>query len=115
MNKEKTISGNDTPTQAGLTYLEASRKYIQLKLFHQIATLSTAMVELMLFGGLLLFVLLFLGLALAAAMSAIWDNNLLGYVSVALLFCLLGLIALFLRMKLQRAVLRKLSKTFFQS
>ncbi|WP_340065659.1 hypothetical protein [Ascidiimonas aurantiaca] len=113
MPKEVNIPQNTSAVETGENYVKATRKYYHLKVFQQIAILSTSFVEVFIVGSLLLFGIVFMALSGAIALGKVFDNMALGYVCIAFLFVLFAGLVLLLRKRIFKSIIRKLSKTYF--
>ena len=113
MSTELKISSNTSALQQGKTFVRASRKYYELKVFHLIASLSTSLMEVLLVGSLVLFGAVFGAVAGAIALGNILESTALGYLLVGVLFLLLAGAAVAFRKKLFKVAIRKLSKSYF--
>jgi hypothetical protein len=99
--------------ETGEAYVQATKKYFELKVFQQLAILSTAVIKMAIYGVLFTLALIFLAVAGAHALSAYFDSDALGYLSIAgLFFVFVGIIYLS-RKKIENSVIKKLSKTYF--
>lgn len=101
--------------ETGEAYVKTTKKYYELKVFQQLAILSTSVYKLAIYGVLSTLGLIFIAIAGATAMSAYLESTALGYLSIALLFFVGIAIAYALRKKLEKTVIKKLSKTYFDS
>lgn len=113
MSDRTHIEESTSAYRTGKTYLRATQKYYHLKIFQQIATLSTSFVEMLLVGSLSFFALIFAAISGALALGKYLQSNALGYLIVAGIFILLAILILSFRKRLFAFVLRKLSKTYF--
>jgi len=99
--------------ETGEAYVQTTKKYFELKVFQQLAILSTAVIKMAIYGVLSTLGLIFMAVAGAHALSSYFDNDALGYLSVAGLFLILIGIIYLLRKKIENSVIKKLSKTYF--
>nr|WP_298998091.1 hypothetical protein [uncultured Allomuricauda sp.] len=113
MSNQSNIETGSSPYRTGKTYLRATRKYYHLKIFQQIATLSTSFVEVLLIGSLFFFALVFIAISSALALGELLENKALGYLLMAVLFILLAAGIYLIRKKIYAVILRKLSKSYF--
>lgn len=102
-------------SQSGEDYMEATQNYVELKIFQHIALSFSLLVKILLIGGLFLASFI---LALISGILLVNEviNNLpltLLYFAIALL--LVGILVLIFRKKLlDKAIVTKLSQTFFK-
>ena len=99
--------------KTGEEYIETTKKYFELKVFQQLAILTTSGLKLAIYGVLFTLGLIFLAVAGASALSVYLDSTALGYLCVAGLFFVLLVIVYLLRKKIENSVVRKLSKNYF--
>lgn len=99
--------------KTGEEYVKTSKKYFELKVFQQLAILSTAGCKLAIYGVLCTLGLIFLAVAGASALSTYFESAALGYLCIALLFFVLIGIVYLLRKKIESRVIKKLSKNYF--
>jgi hypothetical protein len=107
---------DDTTSEAvesGEAYIKNTKKYYELKVFQQLAILSSSGVRLAICGGLSLLGLIFLAIAIAAALNAYFESKFMGYLIVA--FSFFVLVALFYlgRKRVEKKVIEKLAKNYF--
>lgn len=99
----------------GEKYVDTTKKYFELKVFQQLAILSSAGCKLAIYGVLFTLGLIFLAVAGASALSTYFESAAIGYLCIAgLFFVLLGIVYL-LRKKIENSVIKKLSKNYFDS
>ncbi|WP_405291860.1 hypothetical protein [Algibacter sp. Ld11] len=99
--------------KTGENYVQTSKNYFELKVFQQLAILSTAGIKLAMYAILCTLALIFLAVAGAAALSSYFGSTALGYLCIAgLFFVLIGIVYL-LRKKIENSVIKKLSKNYF--
>lgn len=98
---------------AGKKYVEVSKKYYQLKVFQQLTTLSSYLVKMVILGGLLLLAFLFMAISAALALGDLFNNSSLGYLAVGFMFILIGLLVYSKRAFLEKILITKMAKTFF--
>ncbi|WP_299129054.1 phage holin family protein [uncultured Winogradskyella sp.] len=94
-------------------YVKHSWEYYKLKLFMHSAELTTNIVKLSLYGFFALMGFLLLSLALAIFLGEVLNNSALGYICVGVSYFILIAILYFLRKKIEKFVILKLSKSVF--
>lgn len=107
---------DETSTKAvdlGAAYVDTTKKYYELKLFQQLALVSTQSCTLVLYGLCLFLGIIFLAIGAAVALNAHYDNPVVGYVTVGLCFFILMLLIYALRRKIEKRVINKLSDIYF--
>lgn len=95
------------------SYLENSEEYIKLKVFKVSMRTITAAAQLLLVGAISLLALLLLSLAASFGIGQVLGSTSKGFLIVGLFYVLLGIICYVLRNKLNRPLLRKFSKYYF--
>lgn len=99
--------------ETGEAYVQTTKKYFELKVFQQLAIISTAGIKMAIYGVLCTLGLIFLAISGASALSEYLNSDALGYLCVAgLFFVIIGFVYL-LRKKIESSVINKLSKTYF--
>ena len=105
-NSEKAI-------EKGEEFIKNSEKYYKLKIF-QVLTSSLSMIfNFAIIGIFILIAFIFLAVAMSAVIGNYLNNPFLGYILVALLFFAFGLIAYWLRNRIDNFVIKKLSEKYF--
>ncbi|WP_343487305.1 hypothetical protein [Allomuricauda sp. d1] len=98
----------------GEDYLELTKRYYKLKIFQQLTSNFAALCKMAIIGGIVFLGIIFLSVAGAIAFGNAVDNLPLGYVAMATVLILIALVIYMVRKKLvDRFVLKKMSKTFF--
>lgn len=95
------------------SYLENSEEYLKLKIFKVLMGMITATAQLLLVGALSLLALFVLSFAAAYAIGHELQNDTLGFVIVGMFYALIALLCYFLRDRLNKPLLRKFSKNYF--
>ncbi len=107
---------NQTSNKAidsGEEYFQTTKEYYKLKVFQQLTKSFSILAKLAILGGLF-----FLGLIFVTVAGALWLGQILGSVILACLLIagvlfMLTLICYLLRNKINKYVIRKTSKEFF--
>lgn len=107
---------DDTSSKAARTgedYVQTTKKYYELKVFQQLAILSSTGCKLAIYGVLSTLGLVFLAVAGASALSTYLDSTALGFLIVALLFFILIGVVFIFRKRIEKGVIQKLSENYF--
>ncbi|QLG44961.1 hypothetical protein [Costertonia aggregata] len=99
--------------EKGEAYVRTTKKYYELKVFQQLAILSSTGCKAAIYGILCTLGLIFMAVAAASALNVYFDHAALGYLIVALSFFVIIAIVYTLRNKIERMVIRKLSENYF--
>jgi hypothetical protein len=100
----------------GEDYLESTERYFQLKIFQKFSSKLARIIKMAIIGGILFIGIFFLSVAGSIALGHAFNNLLLGYVAMAMLFIMVAFIIYLARKTLiDRMVLRNTSKTFFNN
>ena len=94
-------------------YVEHSLEYAKLKSFKISMVLVTYFAKVVLVGIFAILTLLFLSLAASFAIGEAFNNLLYGFLTVGLIYFLLGLIGYAFRDRLNKPILRMFSKYYF--
>ncbi len=95
------------------SYLEHSEEYLKLKVFKLFMISLTSFAQILAVGALLLLALFFLSTAISLALGAWFDNTFYGFAAVGLFYVLLGGLVYINRERIDRPIIRKFSKYFF--
>ncbi|MFS4446503.1 hypothetical protein [Maribacter sp. 2307UL18-2] len=101
--------------EKGEAYVKTTKKYYKLKLFQQLAILSSTGSTYAIYGIFCTLALIFLAVAGALALSAFFENAAIGFLIVGLLFLVILGVAYNSRKRIEKNVIRKLSENFFDS
>ena len=102
----------DKATDLGEKYIKTSRQYFRLKIFQQVSFSISLFAKLFAIGSLLFIAFLFLAIYSALAIGSLFNNPAYGFLIVAGIFILLGLLMYLLRKSLETLVIRTLSEKF---
>jgi hypothetical protein len=94
-------------------YVKTSRRYFQLKIFQQLSLFSSYMLKIALLGSFAALGLIFIAISAAFALANYFDSLTLGYLCVGLCFFLLVTIIFLSRRAIDKMIIKKLSKSFF--
>ncbi|MDB4293252.1 hypothetical protein N9954_07555 [Maribacter sp.] len=97
----------------GETYLRKTQEYYTLKAFQQLAISASLLSKLLLVGGLVFLGFIFLVVGGVIALGDYLNSLLLACLIIGFVLILIAVIVFFLRKHMDTAVIRKLSKEFF--
>jgi len=95
------------------SYLEHSEEYLELKVFKVFMGSVTAMAQLALVASLVLIALFMISFAVSHILNGVLESTYVGFIIVASFYVLLAVIFYIFRDKLNRPLLRKFSKHYF--
>ncbi len=94
-------------------YIKSTEKYIRLKIFQQLSLSFSTLIKVAIIGSFAFFGFIFLAIAGAIALGNQLNNMPLGILIVGLILLIIALIAFGLRKFIDKIILRKISKSFF--
>lgn len=97
-----------------MAYIDDSLEYIELKGFKASMLMITFMVRSFLMGAIALLFALFLSMAVAMAIGDLLGGYQWGFLVVAAIYIILGIICYFSRYRINRYLLRLFSKKIFE-
>lgn len=97
------------------SYLEYSEEYLKLKVFKLLMVTLTSFTRVLIVGAVAMLALLFLSTAASLALGAAMQNTLYGFLLVGLFYAIMAVMLLVFRERLDRPVLKKFSKHFFEN
>lgn len=97
------------------SYLEYSEEYLKLKVFKWLMVTLTSSAKMLLVVAVAMLALLFLSTAASLALGAAMQNTIYGFLLVGLFYVILTGLLLLLRKRLDRPILKKFSKHFFEN
>lgn len=100
---------------SGKSYAKSTRKYYELKIFQQISLFSSYALKLVILGSMCILGLIFLAISAAFALGSYLDNFALGYLYVAICFFIIMIFTYLGRKGIDKFLIKKLSKTYFDS
>lgn len=106
---------SDKAVDIGEKYLKDTQEYYKLKIFQQLTVSISMVAKALLIGGLLFIGLIFLAVAAAIAIGHWIGNDALGYLIIAVVFILIGLIVYSNRRFINHEIIKKMSPKFFNS
>lgn len=95
------------------SYLEHSEEYLKLKAFKVFMVSVTSVAHVFLIGVALLLALFFLSIAISLAIGAALGKPVYGYLIVGAFYVLLSILFYIFRDRIDRPILQKFSKHFF--
>ncbi|MGB5434857.1 MAG: hypothetical protein WBM98_03120 [Maribacter sp.] len=95
------------------SYLENSEEYFKLKIFKALMRAVTSFTQLLVVGAIVFLALFFLSLALSQGISTALGNDYYGYIIVGGSYVIIAIFCYLFREKLDRPLLRKFSKFYF--
>ena len=106
-------TNSERAIEKGEDFIKNSEKYYKLKVF-QVLTSSLSMIfNFAIVGIFILIAFIFLAVAMSSVIGKYLNNPFLGYILVALLFFVFGLIAYLVRNRIDNFVIKSLSKKYF--
>ncbi len=99
--------------KSGEDYVKKTQKYYELKIFQQISLLSSYILKVAIIGSLCVLGLIFIAIAAATALGNYFNDRALGHLSTGLIFFLMIILIYFFRKYIDKFIIKKLSKTFF--
>ncbi|WP_147677821.1 hypothetical protein [Algibacter pacificus] len=94
-------------------YIKSTEEYLKLKIFQQLALSFSVLIKLALVGGFIFLGFIFLAIAGAIALGELLNSMSLGLLIVGGLLLLIGVITYAFRKYVDKKILRKMSKSFF--
>lgn len=96
------------------SYIKNSDEYVKLKIFKILMKNITAFAKILLIGSVFLIALLLISLAVSFGIGQAMDNIFYGFLIVGLFYFILGAICYVFREKLNKPLLRRFSKYYFE-
>lgn len=114
MNILESINESTTNVvKSGEDYIKCTEAYYKLKIFQQLSLSFSLLIKLALIGGFVFLGLIFLAIAGAILLGELLGNISLGILIAGLTMILFGLIAYAIRKRIDKTILIKFSKSFF--
>lgn len=95
------------------SYLDNSEEYLQLKIFKILMTYVTVFAQILLVGIILLLALFTVSIGASLAINEELDSYYFGFMIMGGVYTLIALLCYFFRNSLNRPLLRKFSKNYF--
>lgn len=105
----------ENATELGEKYIDDTKEYFRLKVFQQLTISISMIAKALVIGGLLFIGLIFLSVAAALAIGKLVNSIALGYVIVAAIFLICGVIIYVKRDLISKRIIIKMSPKFFNS
>lgn len=103
----------DRATDIGEKYISSSHQYFKLKLFQQLAFSVSLVAKLIAVGAFIFLGLIFAAVAGALKLGELFENLALGYLSVAGIFLIIGLLIYATRKSINCYIIKKMGSKFF--
>jgi len=114
MNIFETLNESTTNVvKTGENYIKHTERYFKLKVFQQLSLSFSLLIKLAIVGGLLFLGLIFLAISGAIALGEVLGSTPLGVLIMGLTIILFALIAFALRKYIDKTIIKKFSKSFF--
>lgn len=114
MNIFESINESTTDVvKSGEDYIRRSEEYLKLKIFQQLSLSFSMLIKLAMVGGFVFLGLIFLAIAGAMALGNLLGNVSLGILLVGLILLFFAAIAFILRKRIDKTIIIKFSKSFF--
>ena len=111
---ESVNKSSSSGIEAGKNFAETSIQYAKLKVFYFSALATISLSKLVIIGSFLFIGLLFLSVSGAIAIGNYLNNISVGYLIIAVIYMLIGLLFFIVRKKIEKHILRELSKKVFK-
>lgn len=99
--------------KSGENYLKNSEEYFKLKIFQQLSMSFSLLVKLCIIGGLIFLGVVFIAVAGTIALGNWIGSMVFGVILVGVILLLLAMIAYLLRKKIDKKIIKKMSKSYF--
>ncbi|QTE23902.1 hypothetical protein [Polaribacter cellanae] len=109
---ESLNNSSENGVEKGKKYVDATYKYYKLKAFYALTLSFSTILKLLIIGGLIAVGLLFASIALAITLGNSLENVALGYLSVAGIYILFGIIFFLLRKSIDKQIISKMANKF---
>ena len=94
-------------------YLDHSEEYFQLKVFKVLMASVTSMAQMVLIGAIGMLTLFIVSIGVSLALNEVLNSFYIGFILTGIFYLFIGVICYFLRDKLNKPLLRKFSKHYF--
>src|SRR6056297_23201 len=95
------------------SYLDHSEEYFQLKVFKVFMGSVTSLTQMVLFGAIGMLTLFIVSIGISLALNQVLDIFYIGFIITGMFYIVIGAICYFLRDKINKPILRKFSKHYF--
>ncbi len=110
---ESINESTSTAIKSGESYVKSTEEYLKLKIFQQLSLSFSMLIKIALIGGFIFLGLIFLAISGALAIGELLESFPLGILIVGLILILFSLIAFAMRKHIDKMILGKFSKSFF--
>lgn len=107
---KENLSGADHDVRS---YIEHNKEYYKLLVFKILMQVVTSFSKMLFISAIIFFVLFLVSITASIAIGQAMDNMFYGFLIVSLFFVVLGIILYLFRNKLDKPLIRKFSKYFF--
>lgn len=104
---------NDKAVDVGERYVKTSYKYYKLKIFQQLTISVSLVFKALIIGGLALIFIVFGAIALSIVIGESLGSYPLGFFIVGLLFLVMAFVSYYFKDEINKIIIKKLSKKFF--
>ena len=111
---DKIKEGLSESESAVRDYVDATAEQFKLQTFRFAMKLVVNSVKTLVLGLFLLLTFFFLSMALGFFLNTMWQSDFLGFLAIGLFYMIIGIIVYLLRSRLERPILRSVSKYYFE-
>ena len=94
-------------------YANEELEYAKLKVFYQVASISSNVAKASLLGLFGLIALIFISFAMAFWLGKIWESPFLGFLSVGIFYLMITVIIYFFRKKIEKNIITHMAAKYF--
>ena len=105
---------SDSTLEIGKRYAETSYKYFKLKAFQLLTTNVVMLTKMLLIGSIFFVGIVFLSISGAIALGVYFGSMPLGFLCIATIFFILGIIIYLIRGVISASIIKNLSGKFFE-
>lgn len=95
------------------SYLEYSEEYLKLRVFRLYMISLTSFTQILVLSAIAILTLVILSTAISIALGNVFNSYVYGFMAVGLVYLILGVLCYFFRNQMNKPILRKFSKEFF--
>lgn len=107
---KENLSGADSDVRS---FIEHNKEYYKLLVFKILMQVITSFTKMLLASAIIFFLLFLISLTASIAIGQVMGNVLYGFLIVTLFFVIVGVILYLIRNKLDKPLIRKFSKYYF--
>lgn len=111
---DKIKKGLSESESAARDYVDATAEQFKLQTFRFAMKLVVNSVKTLLLGLFFLLTFFFISLALGFYLNALWLSEFQGFLAIGIFYMIVGIIIYLLRSRLERPILRSVSKYYFE-